>query len=77
MLAIKKIMKKAWKIARKACIKYGGKSHDYISCSLKISWVKAKLINTGYRIFSGNDSDIESGKTLIAVVSILNEIWIK
>ena len=37
------IMQTAWKIAKKAAVKFGGKAVQFISESLKMAWSKAKL----------------------------------
>ena len=39
---MKKIMKKAWEIAKEAVIKFGGKAIQYISKALKIVWRESK-----------------------------------
>lgn len=35
-----RIMRRAWRIARDAEAKFGGKSHEYFALSLKESWSK-------------------------------------
>lgn len=39
---MKKIMTRAWEIAREAAAQFGGKAKQYISGALKMAWAEAK-----------------------------------
>jgi len=79
------IMKRAWEIANDAAIKFGGKASEYISESMKISWVMAKIENKKDEVFMLNMKDINGGANNIvaqnqirtnreAIAKIENEI---
>ena len=44
---MKKIMTNAWKIAKEAAKKFGGKAVDYIGGALKMAWEEAKKAGKG------------------------------
>lgn len=63
---MKTIMTNAWKIAREAAKKFGGKASEYISGSLKMAWKMAKglsekqikaLESKGYNHWTTDDHD--------------------
>lgn len=39
---LKKVMTRAWEIARRAAVQFGGKAKQYISESMKIAWAEVK-----------------------------------
>lgn len=39
---MKKIMKRAWEIARAACKKFGGKVSEYIAEALRMAWAESR-----------------------------------
>lgn len=47
VIIMKKIMKNAWKIAKDAANKFGGKAIEYIAGALKIAWKEAKKADNG------------------------------
>lgn len=63
--AKKTIMKRAWEIANNAAVKFGGKASEYISESMRISWIIAKIENKESELFILRMSDLNGGKTNI------------
>lgn len=63
---MKTIMTNAWKIAREAAKKFGGKAIEYISGALKMAWKMAKgltdeqieaLVSKGYNRWTTDDGE--------------------
>lgn len=63
---MKTIMTNAWKIAREAANKFGGKAIEYISGALKMAWKMAKgltneqieaLVSKGYNRWTTDDGE--------------------
>ena len=63
---MKEVMCKAWKIAKKAAKKFGGKAIEYIGGALKMAWEAAKgltekqissLVSKGYNRWTTDDGE--------------------
>lgn len=65
---MKKIMNNAWKIAKNAAKKFGGKAIEYIGGALKMAWEAAKgltekqigsLVSKGYNRWTTDDGECD------------------
>ena len=69
-------MKKAWKIAKEAVKKFGGKAIEYIAESLKMDWSDAKGSNTSLAKFQAVEEKMrKAGKySMIQVLDFAKEV---
>lgn len=59
-IKLKKIMKRAWQIARNGQSTYGGQVMDYFSIALKMAWSEDRAIQSYFSQFQKDDRAIGS-----------------
>lgn len=72
----KEIMTNAWKIAKEAVKKFGGKAIEYISEAMKIAWADAKEGNTSVAKFQAVEAKMrKAGKhSMVQVLNFAKEV---
>ncbi|MCT2951087.1 hypothetical protein EFM79_00825, partial [Streptococcus thermophilus] len=72
----KEIMTKAWKIAKEAAKKFGGKSIEYIAEAMKMAWAAVKGGNTSLAKFQAVEAKMrKAGKySMIQVLNFAKEV---
>lgn len=60
------VMKQAWKIAKEAIVKFGGKAREYFALSLKEAWKQARIENM-IEIFKAAKIKIKGTKRQVEV----------
>ena len=72
----KEIMKKAWKIAKEAVKKFGGKAIEYIAEALKMAWAAIKDNGTSLAKFQAVEAKMrKAGKySMIQVLDFAKEV---
>lgn len=70
------VMSLAWKIAREAVKKFGGKAIEYIAEALKMAWADAKGGNTSLAKFQAVEAKMrKSGKhSMVQVLNFAKEV---
>lgn len=72
----KEVMTNAWKIAKEAVKKFGGKAIEYISEAMKMAWAAAKGENTSLAKFQAVEEKMrKAGKySMIQVLDFAKEV---
>lgn len=72
----KEIMTKAWKIAKEAVEKFGGKAIEYIAGAMKMAWAAAKTGNSSLAKFQAVEAKMrKAGKySMIQVLNFAKEV---
>lgn len=72
----KEIMKKAWKIAKEAAKKFGGKAIEYIAEAMKMAWAAIKDNGTSLAKFQAIEEKMrKTGKySMIQILNFAKEV---
>ena len=71
-IKLKKIMKRAWQIARNGQSTYGGQVMDYFSIALKMAWSEDRVIQSYFSQFQKDDRVLSSSSNSSSDKNILN-----
>lgn len=58
------VMKQAWKIAKEAVVKFGGKAREYLADALKNAWLEEKMRKVDNALKAAKDAQVKFSRAV-------------
>lgn len=58
------VMKQAWKIAKEAVVKFGGKAREYLADALKNAWLEEKMRKVDSALKAAKDAQVKFSRAV-------------